>query len=166
MSVSSVLSPNTTSTPKPSKSVRSVKFAARAACSVLLLAAPLLLAQPATANNGPKTPEESAACRGVLNTLIGGSLFGAGGVGAVCAVQPSTEAGQSTSAGQSLSSGPSTRGAVRADLPKMRQEVADLRSRAATLDALGEHEAAQRTRARADALQRRIDAIVRAEENN
>ncbi|WP_405363168.1 hypothetical protein OG535_36965 [Kitasatospora sp. NBC_00085] len=145
------MSPNT---PKPLKS------AARAACSVLLLAAPLLLAQPAVADNGPKTPEESAACQGVLNTLLGGSLFGAGGVSAVCAVQPADEAGQSASPG------PSTRGAVTYDLPKMRQEVADLRSKAAALDRLGEHEAARKARAEADALQRRIDEIVRAEEND
>ncbi|MFB7620688.1 hypothetical protein [Kitasatospora sp. NPDC056181] len=139
---------------------KSLKYATRAACSVLLLAAPLLLAQPAAANNGPKTPQESAACQGVLNTLFGGSLFGAGGVSAVCAVQPDTGSGQSSS------TGPSARGAVTYDLPKMRQEVADLRSKAATLDRLGEHEAARRARAEADALQHRIDQIVRSEENN
>ncbi|GAA2796856.1 hypothetical protein RMN57_35805 [Kitasatospora sp. CM 4170] len=67
---------------------KSTKYAARAACSVLLLAAPVLvLAQPAAAE-GPKTPQEAAACRGVLNTFFGGSLFGAGGVNALCTVQP------------------------------------------------------------------------------
>lgn len=139
----------------------SLKSAARLACSVLALSSvPLLLAQPAAADNGPKTPEESAACRGVLNTLIGGSLFGPGGVGAVCAVRPSDESGQSAS------SRPTTRGSVSYDLPKMRQEVAELRRKAAALDRLGEHEAARKARAEADALQRRIDEIVRAEENN
>ncbi|MFJ3788707.1 hypothetical protein [Kitasatospora sp. NPDC090091] len=67
---------------------KSTKYAARAACSVLLLAAPaLLLAQPAAAE-GPKTPQEAAVCRGVLTTLLGGAPFGAGGVNALCAVQP------------------------------------------------------------------------------
>ncbi|MGV9271096.1 hypothetical protein ACWDRR_41410 [Kitasatospora sp. NPDC003701] len=136
----------------------SPKSAARLVCSVLALAAaPLLLAQPAAADNGPKTPEESAACRGVLNTLIGGSLFGPGGVGAVCAVRPSDE---------SAPSRPTTRESVRYDLPRMRQEVTELRGRADALDRLGEHEAARKARAEADALQRRIDEIVRAEENN
>ncbi|MEV0531900.1 hypothetical protein [Kitasatospora sp. NPDC050463] len=139
----------------------SLKSAARLACAVLALgAAPLLLAQPAAAGNGPKTPQESAACRGVLNTLIGGSLFGPGGVSAVCAVQPSD------ASGQSASSRPTTRDSVAYDLPKMRQEVTELRRKAAALDRLGEHEAARKARAEADALQRRIDEIVRAEENN
>ncbi|MFD0279619.1 hypothetical protein ACFVHB_37805 [Kitasatospora sp. NPDC127111] len=148
----------------------SLKSAARLACSVLALAAPLLLAQPAVADNGPKTPEEAAACRGVLNTLIGGSLFGPGGVSAICAVKPTDQSGQSGApsdqSAQSTAPRPSARGSVTYDLPKMRQEVAELRTKAATLDRLGEHEAARKTRAEADALQHRIDAIVRAEEHN
>lgn len=68
--------------PKP------LRHAVRAAGAVLLLAAPLLAAHPAAAE-GPKTPQEAAVCRGVVGTLVGGSLlFGPGGVNAVCAVQP------------------------------------------------------------------------------
>ncbi|MFE2728491.1 hypothetical protein [Kitasatospora sp. NPDC059327] len=70
----------------PSKSA-SVTSVLRAAAAVLLLSAPLLAAQPAAAE-GPKTPQEAAACRSVLGMLVGGSLFGPGGVGAVCAVRP------------------------------------------------------------------------------
>ncbi|MGV9267267.1 hypothetical protein ACWDRR_21695 [Kitasatospora sp. NPDC003701] len=67
---------------------KSMTSAVRAAGVVLLLSAPLLAAQPAAAE-GPKTPQEAAVCRGVVGTLVGGSLlFGPGGVNAVCAVQP------------------------------------------------------------------------------
>ncbi|MEU9078952.1 hypothetical protein ACFYUY_25725 [Kitasatospora sp. NPDC004745] len=61
-----------------------------AACCALLLAAPLALAQSATAadntNNGPKTPEEAAACKAVTGALLGG--FGSMLGNAVCVVQP------------------------------------------------------------------------------
>ncbi|MEU6238301.1 hypothetical protein [Kitasatospora sp. NPDC047058] len=143
-----------------------LKSAARLACSVLALAAPLLLAQPAVADNGPKTPEEAAACRGVLNTLLGGSLFGPGGVSAICAVKPSDQSVQTDQSAQATTPRPATRGSVSYDLPAMRQEAADLRAKAATLDRLGEHGAARKARAEADALQHRIDAVVRAEEQN
>ncbi|MFF2045151.1 hypothetical protein ACFVVX_32535 [Kitasatospora sp. NPDC058170] len=74
---------NTKSTKKLTKPV------GRTLCSLVLAAVPLLLlstAQPAAAE-GPRTPEEAAVCRGVLNALVGGSLFG-GQSGAVCAVRP------------------------------------------------------------------------------
>ncbi|MER6301308.1 hypothetical protein ABT247_17320 [Kitasatospora sp. NPDC001539] len=63
------------------------------ACCALLLAAPIALAQSAAAAgtstaNGPKTPEEAAACKMVTGTLLGG--FGALLGNAVCVVQPST----------------------------------------------------------------------------
>ncbi|MFJ8474487.1 hypothetical protein [Kitasatospora sp. NPDC094011] len=60
------------------------------ACCALLLAVPLALAQSAAAdssgNNGPKTPQEAAACKSVTGTLLGG--FGAMLGNAVCVVQP------------------------------------------------------------------------------
>ncbi|MFJ9951886.1 hypothetical protein [Kitasatospora sp. NPDC091207] len=69
----------------------------RAAGAVLLLSAPLLAAQPAAAE-GPKTPQEAAVCRGVLGTLVGGSLLlGQGGVGAACAVRPDAAPAAGTS---------------------------------------------------------------------
>ncbi|ARF82211.1 hypothetical protein ACIG0C_18815 [Kitasatospora aureofaciens] len=71
-----------------------------AACCALLLAAPLALAQSAaantsinstsnTGNNGPKTPQEAAACRSVVNSLLGG--FGAMLGNTLCTVQPATK---------------------------------------------------------------------------
>ncbi|WP_030058014.1 MULTISPECIES: hypothetical protein [Streptomyces] len=66
------------------------KSALATACCALLLAAPLALAQSAAAadntNNGPKTPQEVAACKSVTSTLLGG--FGAMLGNAVCVVQP------------------------------------------------------------------------------
>ncbi|MBV6702362.1 hypothetical protein KV557_35565 [Kitasatospora aureofaciens] len=63
------------------------KSALATACCALMLAAPLALAQPAAASDGPKTPEEAAACRNVVGSLLGG--FGAALGSAVCVVQPS-----------------------------------------------------------------------------
>ncbi|MFE6053038.1 hypothetical protein ACFQ6N_19950 [Kitasatospora sp. NPDC056446] len=77
-----------------------------AAWCALLLVAPLALAQPAAAVastvssgssdssdsseiNGPKTPEEAAACKSVTGALLGG--FGAMLGNAVCAVRPADE---------------------------------------------------------------------------
>ncbi|MER7669991.1 hypothetical protein ABTY61_16180 [Kitasatospora sp. NPDC096128] len=79
------------------------------ACCALLLAVPLALAQSAAAagtanstsagntggnntsintssNNGPKTPQEAAACKSVTGALLGG--FGGMLGNAVCVVQP------------------------------------------------------------------------------
>ncbi|MFH9350750.1 hypothetical protein [Kitasatospora sp. NPDC017646] len=71
-----------------------------AACCALLLGAPLALAQSAaanssinstsdTGNNGPKTPQEAAACRAVTGALLGG--FGSMLGNAVCVIQPATQ---------------------------------------------------------------------------
>ncbi|MEV7596957.1 hypothetical protein AB0O91_06160 [Kitasatospora sp. NPDC089797] len=61
------------------------------ACCALLLVLPLALAQSAAAdssnsNNGPKTPQEAAACKSVTSALLGG--FGSMLGNAVCVVQP------------------------------------------------------------------------------
>ncbi|MEV7926618.1 MULTISPECIES: hypothetical protein [unclassified Kitasatospora] len=56
------------------------------ACCALLLAAPIALAQPAAAD-GPKTPQEAAACKAVVSTLLGG--FGSMLANSACVVQPS-----------------------------------------------------------------------------
>ncbi|MET9403200.1 hypothetical protein [Kitasatospora sp. NPDC002965] len=140
-----------------------VESAVRAACSALLLAAPLVaaplvVARPAAAE-GPHNAQEAAVCRQVLGTLLGGAL-GLGGQsgGAVCAVQPEKEA-PAEGAPARMSSA-----AVTYDLPAMRQQVAELRQKAVALDLLGEHAAAREARAQADALQRRIDRIVEVEE--
>ncbi|MFJ3217828.1 hypothetical protein ACIPLC_18145 [Kitasatospora sp. NPDC086801] len=63
------------------------KSALGVACCALLLAAPLALAQPAAAADGPKTPQEAAACKSVVSTLLGG--FGSMLANAACVVQPS-----------------------------------------------------------------------------
>ncbi|MFD0404785.1 hypothetical protein ACFVUY_07390 [Kitasatospora sp. NPDC058063] len=70
-----------------------------AACCALLLVAPLALAQPAAAvasstvnpsgNQGPKTPEEAAACKSVTSALLGG--FGTLLGNAVCVVKPADQ---------------------------------------------------------------------------
>ncbi|MFB7663725.1 hypothetical protein ACFC1R_07185 [Kitasatospora sp. NPDC056138] len=65
------------------------KFAARAMCSAVLLAAPLLAAQPAAAD-GPRTPQEAAVCKGLMTNLFGGSeRLGQQNIDALCAVQQS-----------------------------------------------------------------------------
>ncbi|MER7756284.1 hypothetical protein [Kitasatospora sp. NPDC097643] len=83
------------------------KSALGAACCALLLAAPLALAQPAAAD-GPKTPQEAAACRSVVGTLLGG--FGSMLANTACVVQPgdangSGGKGGSTGSGGSAGSG-------------------------------------------------------------
>ncbi|MFJ2187317.1 hypothetical protein ACIOJE_05025 [Kitasatospora sp. NPDC087861] len=65
------------------------KSALGAACCALLLAAPLALAQPATAADGPKTPQEAAACKGVVSSLLGG--FGSMLANSACVVRPSDD---------------------------------------------------------------------------
>ncbi|KJK58150.1 hypothetical protein UK12_12155 [Saccharothrix sp. ST-888] len=65
------------------------KFATRAVCSAVLLAAPLVAAQPAAAE-GPKTPKEAAVCKNLMTDLFGGSLgLGRENIDALCAVQGS-----------------------------------------------------------------------------
>ncbi|MGW3071778.1 MULTISPECIES: hypothetical protein [unclassified Kitasatospora] len=68
-----------------STSVRNSALAT--ACCALLLAVPLALARPAgAADNGPKTPEEAAACHQVIGALLGG--FGPMLANAACTVRP------------------------------------------------------------------------------
>jgi hypothetical protein len=63
------------------------RFATRALCSAVLLAAPLLVAQPAVAD-GPKTPQEAAVCNGLLNAFFGRVPgFTRQNVNAVCTVR-------------------------------------------------------------------------------
>ncbi|MFH8383392.1 hypothetical protein ACH4E7_21000 [Kitasatospora sp. NPDC018058] len=62
------------------------------ACCAVLLAVPLAFAQSAAADNdnsvnGPKIPQEAAACLAVTGTLLGG--FGSTLGSTLCAVQPS-----------------------------------------------------------------------------
>ncbi|MET8629811.1 hypothetical protein ABZW30_39845 [Kitasatospora sp. NPDC004669] len=62
------------------------------ACCAVLLAVPLAFAQAAAADgtnsvNGPKTPQEAAACKAVTGTLLGG--FGGMLGDTLCVVQPS-----------------------------------------------------------------------------
>ncbi|WP_280698767.1 hypothetical protein [Kitasatospora sp. GP82] len=61
------------------------KFATRAVCSAVLMAAPLVAAQPAVADgtNGPKTPQEAAVC----SALLGRLGLTPSSVAALCAVQ-------------------------------------------------------------------------------
>ncbi|MER7583950.1 hypothetical protein [Kitasatospora sp. NPDC097691] len=58
---------------------------------------------------------------------------------------------------------PAAAASITVDLNKMRQQVADLRQKANRLDHEGEHAAARKARAQADALQRRIDQIEKSE---
>lgn len=58
---------------------------------------------------------------------------------------------------------PAAAASITVDLNQMRQQVADLRQKANRLDHEGEHAAARKARAQADALQRRIDQIEKAE---
>ncbi|MER7772213.1 hypothetical protein [Kitasatospora sp. NPDC096140] len=58
---------------------------------------------------------------------------------------------------------PAAAASITVDLNKMRQQVADLRAKANRLDHEGEHAAARKARAQADALQRRIDQIEKAD---
>ncbi len=54
---------------------------------------------------------------------------------------------------------------VTCDTGKMRQDIANLKRKAAQLRNLGEREAANRTLAQADALQRRLNQCIAADEN-
>ncbi|MER5461359.1 MULTISPECIES: hypothetical protein [unclassified Streptomyces] len=86
----------------------------------------------------------------VTAAMAGGLLFAAAPAQAVTA---------------SAKSGAATRGVVICDYNKMRAQVADLRQKAAQLDHLGAHAEAKKARAQADALQRRIQACLDAENN-
>ncbi|MGW8555744.1 hypothetical protein [Streptomyces tubercidicus] len=87
----------------------------------------------------------------VTAAVAGGVLFAA-----LPAQAATTAAGR-----QSVAAG----GAVQVNLDEMRQQSADLKTKAARLDNEGEHEAADRARAEARALDKRIQAYVDAEEN-
>ncbi|UNO39617.1 hypothetical protein [Streptomyces sp. MST-110588] len=56
-------------------------------------------------------------------------------------------------------------GAVTVDIREMQKQVAELRARADRQDRAGNHAGAKRTRAQADALQRRIQQFIDAENN-
>ncbi|GGT11871.1 hypothetical protein [Streptomyces purpureus] len=86
----------------------------------------------------------------VTAAIAGGTFLGAGGFQAAPDTLDRTQ----------------TVGSITVNIGEMRQQVADLRRKAAQLDRLGERDAARKARAQADALQRRIDAIIAAEENN
>ncbi|MFI1395602.1 hypothetical protein [Streptomyces sp. NPDC020681] len=83
----------------------------------------------------------------ITAALAGGLLF------AAAPAQAATTAGVRAS------------GVIICDYAKMHQEVADLKSKAAKLDRLGEREAAKRARAQADAIQRKIKNCQNAENN-
>lgn len=56
-------------------------------------------------------------------------------------------------------------GGISVNIDELRQQSADLKAKAARLDHEGEHEAAKRARAQANALDKRIKAYLDAEEN-
>ncbi|MGW3041729.1 hypothetical protein ACWC9T_17225 [Kitasatospora sp. NPDC001159] len=58
---------------------------------------------------------------------------------------------------------PAAAASITVDLKQMRQQVYELRQKANRLDHEGERDAARRVRAQADALQRRIDQLEKAE---
>ncbi|MFH9355533.1 hypothetical protein [Kitasatospora sp. NPDC017646] len=64
---------------------------------------------------------------------------------------------------QVASAQPAAAASIKVDLNKMRQQVAELRQKADRLDRAGQHDVARKTRAQADALQRRINQIEAAE---
>ncbi|WP_030236266.1 hypothetical protein [Streptomyces sp. NRRL S-350] len=61
---------------------------------------------------------------------------------------------------------PAAAASITVDLNQMRQQVYELRQKAARLDREGERDAARRARAQADALQHRIDQIEKAERDS
>ncbi|MEN8653600.1 hypothetical protein ABCR94_24080 [Streptomyces sp. 21So2-11] len=56
-------------------------------------------------------------------------------------------------------------GSISVNIPKLRQQSADLKARAARLDRDGAHAEARRARAEAAAIDRKIQAYLDAEEN-
>ncbi|MEV7770176.1 hypothetical protein [Kitasatospora sp. NPDC086791] len=58
---------------------------------------------------------------------------------------------------------PAAAASITVDLKQMRQQVYELRQKASRLDHEGERDAARKARAQADALQRRIDQLEKAE---
>ncbi|MFF3544052.1 hypothetical protein ACFYXD_19670 [Streptomyces platensis] len=56
-------------------------------------------------------------------------------------------------------------GGISVNIDELRQQSADLKAKANRLDHEGEHEAAKRARAQANALDKRIQAYLDAEEN-
>ncbi|MFF3493311.1 hypothetical protein ACFYWS_18360 [Streptomyces sp. NPDC002795] len=59
----------------------------------------------------------------------------------------------------------SARGPITCNIPKMRQQVANLKSKAGKLDALGYHKSAAKERAKARAIQARIEQCEDADNN-
>ncbi|MEU9111556.1 hypothetical protein AB0D04_07135 [Streptomyces sp. NPDC048483] len=57
------------------------------------------------------------------------------------------------------------RGAIQVNIGELRQQSADLKSKAARLDQEGEHAAANRARAEANAIDQKIQAYLDAENN-
>ncbi|MFD7291651.1 hypothetical protein ACFV9W_00050 [Streptomyces sp. NPDC059897] len=62
--------------------------------------------------------------------------------------------------------GVSVRGPITCNIPKMRKQVDNLKSKAAKLDALGYHKSAAKERAKARAIQARIKQCQDADDNN
>ncbi|MEU8915266.1 hypothetical protein [Streptomyces nigrescens] len=87
----------------------------------------------------------------VTAAVAGGMLFAA-----LPAQAATTAAGR-----QSMAAG----GGISVNIDELRQQSADLKAKANRLDHEGEHEAANRARAQANALDKRIKAYLDAEEN-
>ncbi|MFE6740302.1 hypothetical protein [Streptomyces tubercidicus] len=87
----------------------------------------------------------------VTAAVAGGVLFAA-----LPAQAATTAAGR-----QSVAAG----GGIQVNIDELRQQSADLKAKAARLDNEGEHDAAERARAEARALDKRIQAYLDAEEN-
>ncbi|MFI0976359.1 hypothetical protein ACH4SP_04925 [Streptomyces sp. NPDC021093] len=60
----------------------------------------------------------------------------------------------------------SARGPITCNIPKMRQQVDSLKSKAAKLDKLGQHKSAEKEREKARALQKRIERCQDADTND
>ncbi|MFD7415175.1 hypothetical protein [Kitasatospora purpeofusca] len=58
---------------------------------------------------------------------------------------------------------PAAAGSITVNINQLRQQVSDLRQKAATLDHYGAHAEAAKARAEANAIQRRIDQLEKAE---
>ncbi|WP_406086450.1 hypothetical protein [Kitasatospora purpeofusca] len=58
---------------------------------------------------------------------------------------------------------PAAAGSIKVNINQLRQQVSDLRQKAATLDHYGAYAEAAKARAEANAIQRRIDQLEKAE---
>ncbi|MFD5101500.1 hypothetical protein [Streptomyces albidochromogenes] len=80
--------------------------------------------------------------------------------GALCAALPAHAA---PAAGQQTMS--ARGGGITVNIEELRRQSAELKSRAAQLERLGERQAAQRARAQAAAIDRRVQQLIDAENN-